>query len=178
MVSRCGFMVVRRGILFCERPQSPATACFWHQRLLSSRRARSPAGTVVRWTGLFAFLSHSRWTSSFDSSFFRSRLPVILSAPAWPDDGKCPVLVGWSNSAGLGLLIGDHLKNLVAPNRGCLLVNLPAGTRTRAIYFREIIVASKLTSCPHGLPPGDTFDLPSHDSAIARVFRRSEATYP
>ena len=92
-------------------PTSPVTA----SRLLLALRVRKQPRCQkcrrhgIRWTGLFAFLSHSRWTSSFDSSFFRSRLPVILSAPAWPDDGKYPVLVGRSNSAGHGLLIGDQL---------------------------------------------------------------------
>ena len=38
------------------------TACFWHQSLLSRRRARSPGGTVVRWTALFGeYFLNFRW---------------------------------------------------------------------------------------------------------------------
>ena len=43
-----------------ERRLSPAPTCFWHPRLLRSRRAKSAEGMGVRWTALFGLfcLSH------------------------------------------------------------------------------------------------------------------------
>ena len=44
------------GCFSAERPRSLATTCFWHQRLLRSRRAKSAEGMVVKWIGPFGLM--------------------------------------------------------------------------------------------------------------------------
>jgi hypothetical protein len=66
---------IKRGVIFfAERRLSPAPTCFWHPRLLRSRRAKSAEGMGVRWTALFGrfVLSHFKAETLLHAIIFNS----------------------------------------------------------------------------------------------------------
>ena len=84
--TRCTYGIVyatefEASYIFCERPRLLAPTCFWRQRLLRRRRAKSAEGMGFKCIGLFEFFS---FTGALGSRFSESGSIAQLRGRAGP----------------------------------------------------------------------------------------------